>query len=76
MLAGKLSYLAGAISSDDLRPTDQHHEVHKELKAELAEYQQELQGLLQNELPAFNEVLDENQLPRIAIGGESGSPEF
>ena len=71
MLAGKLSYLAGAVSTADFRPTDQHHEVHEELKAELAEYQRELDGLLQNELPAFNEILDENQLPRIAIGGES-----
>ncbi len=71
MLAGKLSYLAGAVSTADFRPTDQHLEVHQELKAELAEYQQELEGLLQNEQPAFNETLDENQLPRIAIGSES-----
>ena len=67
----KLSYLAGAVSTADFRPTDQHREVHQELKAELAEYQRELEGLLQNELPAFNDMLDENQLPRIAIGGES-----
>ena len=71
MLVGKLSYLANAVSTADFRPTDQHHEVHEKLKENLLEYQQELEGLLENELPAFNHTLDENGLPRIVTGEET-----
>ena len=73
MLAGKLSYLSGAVGTGDFPPTYQHREVHQKLKESLREYRQELERLLRNELPAFNQTLDENNLPRIVIGGEPTS---
>ncbi|HXV65085.1 MAG TPA: sialidase [Vicinamibacteria bacterium] len=70
MLAGHLSYLASAVAVADFRPADQHHEVHEVLKGRLSAYQQELDGLLENELPAFNRTLEERGLPTIVTGGE------
>ncbi len=67
-LAGRIAYLAGSVATADFRPTDQHQEVHAELKERLASYQSELEGLLDGELPAFNQTLDENGLPRIITG--------
>ncbi len=73
MLAGKIAYLAGAVAVADFRPIDQHHEVHQLLKGMLQQYHRELDELLENELPAFNQTLEENNLPRIVAGRESPS---
>jgi len=73
MLAARINYLASSVATADFRPTDQHREVHQVLKDRLAEYQSELEGLVQNELPAFNQTLEENQLPRIVIGTDASS---
>ena len=67
-LANHIAYLARAVAVADFPPTDQHREVHQVLKERLQEYQQELEGLLQNELPAFNRTLDERNLPRLVTG--------
>lgn len=70
MLSGRLSYLASAVQVADFPPTDQHREVHQELKARLSDYQRELDELLQSQLPAFNQSLEENGLPRVVTGSE------
>jgi photosystem II stability/assembly factor-like uncharacterized protein len=70
MLAGRLTYLAGAVAVSDFRPTDQQREVHRVLKERLASYQQELDSLLKNELPAFNRTLEDQGLPRVLTGTE------
>jgi photosystem II stability/assembly factor-like uncharacterized protein len=70
MLAGRLAYLAGAVAVADFRPADQHREVHEVLKGRLASYQQELDSLLKNELPAFNQTLQERRLPQVVTGEE------
>ncbi|HSF15260.1 MAG TPA: sialidase [Vicinamibacteria bacterium] len=69
-LAGHLAYLAAAVAVADFRPADQHHEVHEVLKGRLSTYQKELDGLLENELPAFNRTLEERGLPTIVTGGQ------
>jgi hypothetical protein len=71
MVSGRLAYLAGefAVAVADFPPTDQHREVHQILKARLAEHHRELDRLLENELPAFNRTLEENDLPRVVTGG-------
>ena len=70
MLASRINYLASSVATADFRPTDQHREVHQVLKDRLAEYQAELEGLMTNELPAFNDALEENQLPTVVTGAE------
>ncbi|TDI45255.1 MAG: sialidase [Acidobacteria bacterium] len=68
-VAGRVAYLASAVAVADFPPTDQHREVHEVLKTRYAEYQRELDRLLENELPAFNRTLEENGLPRVVTGG-------
>jgi hypothetical protein len=70
MLAGRIAYLANAVSVSDFRPTDQHREVHQALKERLGSYQQELDKLLKDELPAFNRTLRERDLPTVLTGEE------
>ncbi len=67
-VAGRVAYLASAVAVADFPPTDQHREVHEVLKTRYAEYQRELDRLLENELPAFNRTLEENGLPRVVTG--------
>ena len=69
-VAGRVAYLASAVAVADFPPTDQHREVHEVLKGRYAEYQRELDRLLDNELPAFNRTLEENALPRVVTGSE------
>jgi hypothetical protein len=70
MLAGRIAYLANAVSVSDFRPTDQHREVHQTLKERLGSYQQQLDKLLKDELPAFNRTLRERNLPTVLTGEE------
>jgi len=70
MLAGRIAYLAGAVSVSDFRPTDQQLEVHRALKERLAASKQELDSLLKNEIPAFNRTLDQRGFPRVLTGTE------
>ena len=67
---GRIAYLAGAVAVADFPPTDQHREVHDVLRGRLASAKEELQRLLDNDLPAFNRRLEENGLPRVVAGME------
>lgn len=71
MLAGRITYLAGAVAVSDFPPTDQDREVQRILKERLATYQQELDALLNNEIAAFNTTLEGKGLPRVLTGKES-----
>jgi hypothetical protein len=68
MLAGRIAYLANAVSVSDFRPADQHREVQKVLKERLRTYQQELDSLFESEIPAFNRTLRERNLPTVLTG--------
>jgi photosystem II stability/assembly factor-like uncharacterized protein len=67
-LAGKIAYLAGVVAVADFPPTDEHREVQQVLEEQLRQGQQELDELLQNVIPAFNQSLEERQLPRVVTG--------
>jgi hypothetical protein len=69
MLAGRIAYLANAVSVSDFRPADQHREVHAVLHERLRSYQDELARLLANEIAAFNRTLREQGLPTVLTGG-------
>ena len=66
-LYSQLALLAGDIASGsaDFPPTDQQVEVHEVLKEELVIALGELNGLIDNELAAFNTLLKDNDIPNI-----------
>jgi photosystem II stability/assembly factor-like uncharacterized protein len=68
MLVGRIAYLAQAVAVADFPPTHQHREVHEVLRERLAQYEQELEGLINSELAAFNKTLVERELPRVVTG--------
>ena len=67
-LAGRIAYLASAVAVADFPPTDSHREVHQVLKGRLQECRRELRLILRDELPSFNQILQESELPRLVTG--------
>ena len=67
-LAGRIAYLASAVAVADFPPTDSHREVHQVLKGRLQECRRELRLILRDELPSFNQILEESELPRLVTG--------
>ena len=57
MIAGRLSYLQGAVATADFPPTDQHAEVARLLSDRIDEVEVRLQAVLAGELAEFNRML-------------------
>ncbi|WP_419859603.1 VPS10 domain-containing protein [Candidatus Palauibacter sp.] len=57
MIAGRLSYLQGAVATADFPPTDQHAEVARLLSDRIDEVEVRLQTVLAGELAEFNRML-------------------
>ena len=68
MLAGKIGYLAGAVSTADFAPADQHKEVYAILKGLLTQYQNEMDGLLKGDVAMFMKQLEESGIKPIVMG--------
>jgi hypothetical protein len=64
-LYGKVSMLAGTVSSGDFAPTDQSREVHAMYKEEILDYQARLKALVEKDIPDFNSLLQEKDLQGI-----------
>jgi photosystem II stability/assembly factor-like uncharacterized protein len=64
-LAGKLLYLQGGVSGADFAPTTQHRAVQQQLSTEVQEVKRQIDGLMQRELPAFNELLRRRNIANI-----------
>ena len=64
-LVSRIGYLAGVVAVADFPPTDQHGEVHQILKDRLQQYQGELDHILEADLPAFNQLLQEHELTSV-----------
>lgn len=64
-LYGKISMLAGSITSGDYPPTDQAYEVHAMYKEQIAAYQAQLKEVVEKEVAEFNRMLIENSLEGI-----------
>ena len=61
----KLCQLSERVRSTDHPPTIQEVEVHKVLKKRVATRQAQLNELLNKDMPAFNQMLKENNIPSI-----------
>ncbi|TET72293.1 MAG: glycosyl hydrolase, partial [Candidatus Aminicenantes bacterium] len=66
-LDNKIAALAGIVSSADARPTDQSHEVFKELSAKADEQLTKLKDILKKDLPDFNKLVKKAEIPAIII---------
>ena len=64
-LHGKISYLANGLASADFRPTSQQVDVKKELEDRLRRHGTDLDGLLSQQIGAFNDLLRQRNLPTI-----------
>jgi hypothetical protein len=61
----KLGRLAGEVGSTDFPPTAQQIEVHEMYKAQWATYQAEIEVVLNEDLAAFNRLLEEHEIPHV-----------
>ncbi len=66
---GRLTYLAGTVATGDFPPNDQQREVYAVLRERLETAHAELQALIENDLPAFNRMLQERGLLPVNTGG-------
>ncbi|MFV1988038.1 MAG: sialidase [Gemmatimonadota bacterium] len=57
MIVGQLSSLQGGVATADFRPTDQQGEVQAILRQRLEDAEEELNGVISNELADFNSIL-------------------
>ncbi|MGH7501739.1 MAG: WD40/YVTN/BNR-like repeat-containing protein [Longimicrobiales bacterium] len=64
-ISERLRYLAGNVATADFRPTDQQGEVHAVLKQQLETARTAVDRVLNDELTAFNRMLQERNLPGI-----------
>ena len=62
-LAGRITYLAGAVASNDFPPTDQMREVHAVLREQLAEVEADYREITSSQLPEVNGVLEAAGVP-------------
>lgn len=67
LLDNKISALAYVVSGADARPTDQSYVLFKELAAKADEQISKLKAVIEQDLPAFNEVVKEAGIPAIII---------
>ena len=70
-LNNKLAALARSASIGPFRPTDQARAVHAELKARIDTELDALAGLIDREVPRFNALVAEKQVPAIRLEEES-----
>jgi len=61
-LIGKLKYLASTVETADFGPTDQQREVYQVLKEKLEETQKRYEEFKKSELPAFVDLLEQQNL--------------
>ena len=64
-LASKIGYLAGVIDDSDEVPTTQAKEVHADFKKQIAQLQQELDGVLEKDLTNFNRTLRDRGIQNV-----------
>lgn len=69
MLAGKIGYLAGAVSTGDFTPTDSHKEVYASLKARLTEAQAEFDKVMSGAFADFLKQLQDSGVKPIVADG-------
>ena len=60
-------YVLSVVLSAETRPTDGSYETFEDLKPKLAEHLNELQGIFDEDLTAFNELIQKKDIPPIIV---------
>jgi hypothetical protein len=67
MLDNKIAALASVVAHADARPTDQSYEVFQYLSAKAGEQLEILKGIFDEDIPAFNKIIQESGIPAIVM---------
>jgi len=66
-LNNKLAALAGVVSSAEATPTNQSYAVYDELAVEIDAQLAKLARIIQNDVPAFNQLVRDQNIPAITL---------
>ncbi|HYO99362.1 MAG TPA: hypothetical protein VER76_04025, partial [Pyrinomonadaceae bacterium] len=66
-LNNKLAALGGVVSSADSAPTEQSYAVYEDLTGKINAQLQKLEAIMKNEIPAFNGLVREQNIPAIIV---------
>ncbi|HWN98840.1 MAG TPA: glycosyl hydrolase, partial [Blastocatellia bacterium] len=66
-LNNKLASLAGVVAQADAPPTEQSYVVFSELSARIDEQLQKLAAIMRTDLPAFNKLVREQDVPAVIV---------
>ncbi|UCC72758.1 MAG: glycosyl hydrolase [Gemmatimonadota bacterium] len=69
-LNNKLAALTGVVASADARPTQQSYDVFEELSAQLQVQLDRLEQIVATEIPAFNALIAEHEVPAVIVREE------
>jgi photosystem II stability/assembly factor-like uncharacterized protein len=72
-LNNKLAALAGVVGSADAAPTDQSHAVYEELTGKINAQLQTLRQVIGTELPAFNKLVRDQNVPAVIVKAAADS---
>jgi phage-related tail protein len=70
-LNNKLAALTGVVSSADAPPTEQAYAVYEDLVAKINAQLQKLGEILRSDLPAFNKVVRDQNVPPVVVRGKA-----
>jgi hypothetical protein len=66
-LNNKLAALGGVVSSADSAPTEQSYAVYEDLVAKINAQLQKLDVVMKTDLPAFNQLVREQNIPAVIV---------
>ena len=66
-LNNKLAALGGVIASADAAPTEQSYAVYEDLMGKINAQLQKLEAVMKNDLPAFNQLVREQNIPAVIV---------
>ncbi len=66
-LNNKLATLGGSIAGPDSQPTDQHYAVFEDLNARINAQLEKLRQVMDSEVPAFNKLAREKEVPAVFV---------
>ncbi|HKP85136.1 MAG TPA: glycosyl hydrolase [Blastocatellia bacterium] len=72
-LNNKLAALAGVVAASDAAPTDQSFVIYEELTAKINEQLQKLDQIMKTDLPAFNKLVRDQDIPAVIVKSKAGS---
>jgi hypothetical protein len=73
-LNNKLAALGGGVSSADTAPTEQSYAVYEDLTGKINAQLQKLDAVLKTDLPAFNLLVREQNVPAVIVKPPASSP--